>query len=75
MEYKGHINEFETIDWITFGGSIVAFAVWLFGTTFVVSASLWEQLWLTGVPMVLVAIMASRRWSALLDWGPAAPLK
>lgn len=72
VKIKRHMNQFERVDKITFYAFVVGFAVWVLNYPEAAGADIF---WMTIVPMILVAFAASRRWSALLSSGPAAPVE
>ena len=72
VELRDHIKQFDTVDKVTFYPSIVLFAVWFLNYPPGIGTA--DFLWASALPMVLVAFMASRRWSTLLSLGPAAPV-
>ncbi|PHQ45128.1 hypothetical protein DJ68_14600 [Halorubrum sp. C3] len=72
VELRDHISEFDTADKLTFYPSIVLLAVWFLN--YPPEIGIADFLWASALPIVLVAFMASRRWSALLSLGPAAPV-
>jgi hypothetical protein len=78
MEYKADFSEYETADWLTYGGSLATLAVWIFIAAPMVTflnIPLWAFLWIALPPFFVGIVMGSRRWSTALRKGPAAPLK
>jgi len=70
VRLKQHINDFEQVDKLTFYFCIGAFVVWAMNYPF--SSGLYDMILRTVVPVILAAFAASRRWSGLLNVGPAA---
>lgn len=73
ISFKSHMSEFERIDKLTFYAFVAGFVVWYF--SYASGMGLTDFLFASAAPMALVGFAASRRWSALLRFGPAAPVK
>lgn len=72
VELRDHIKQFDTVDKLTFYPSMVLFVVWFLN--YPSEIGFVDFLWASALPVVLVAFIASRRWSTLLSLGPAAPV-
>lgn len=73
IQFKERINQFERADKLTFYFFIGAFIVWV--VNYPLDSGWYDILLRTIIPVALVAFAASRRWSALLKIGPAAPVE